>query len=189
MLYYFYLSFSPCKCVWIFSHVFLLIPFECDWTVCLTVTFWKPYRSIQVTVIRPCAKQGYASMGLPELIWTISLGNITCPNVVIESVASRLYLAVASWYTWLYLSWIIDDLCLVGIDWWIILIIVLAVVIVLVLLVIFLKKKGLCSFPVNNGKHPRGEYFHLNLSFECRPILIDFVVRVSGIMKCLCGMF
>ena len=57
----------------------------------------------------------------------------------------------------------------------------LAVVIVLVLLVILVKKKGSCSFPVNNGKHPRGEYFPFNL--------IDFVVRVSGIMKCLCGIF
>ena len=63
----------------------------------------------------------------------------------------------------------------------------LAVVIVLVLLVILVKKKGLCSFPMNNGKRPRGEYF--NLRFDCRPILIDSVVRVSGIMKCLCGIF
>ena len=65
----------------------------------------------------------------------------------------------------------------------------LAVVIVLVLLVILVKKKGSCCLPVNNGKHPRGEYFPCNLSFDCRPVLIDFVGRVSGIMKCLCGIF
>ena len=73
----------------------------------LNGTFWKPYRSIQVTVIRPCAELGYASMGLPELIWIISQGNIdysslmvaltihniTCPNVMLESVASWFFYA------------------------------------------------------------------------------------------------
>ena len=71
----------------------------------------------------------------------------------------------------------------------IIVMIVLAVVIVLVSLVIFLKKKGSCSYPVKMEIIQGVSVFHFNLSFECRPTLIDFVVRVSGIMKCLCGIF
>ena len=62
-------------------------------------------------------------------------------------------------YAWLYLSLTIDGLCLVEIVWWIVLAIALALAMVLLLLVIRVKKKGSCSLPVNNGKHPRGEYF------------------------------